>query len=179
MPSEQVRQLEELVELFFPDLSDLGGFAEVEAAALPDHARQLLAHNRHMTVTLEAFHGSPVRVEVLATAASGDFYWRKILLRRTVDERAVQFAIVRIDFRHVDAEIRREVEEQGAPLGRILIEHNVSRNVVMLAVWRIEPVSELQLKLEMPLRETIYGRTALIYCNGAPAIELLEIPAPV
>jgi chorismate-pyruvate lyase len=91
----------------------------------------------------------------------------------------VQFAIVRIDFRHVDAAIRREVEEQGAPLGRILIEHNVSRNVVMLAVWRIEPVSELQLKLEMPLRETIYGRTALIYCNGAPAIELLEIPAPV
>jgi chorismate-pyruvate lyase len=174
-----MRQLEELVELFFPDLSYLGDFIEVDAASLPDHARQLLAHNRHMTATLETFHGSPVRVEVLVTAASGDFYWRKILLRRTVDERAVQFAIVRIDFRHVDAAIRREVEEQGAPLGRILIDHNVSRNVVMLAVWRIEPVSELQLKLEMPLRETIYGRTALIYCNGAPAIELLEIPAPV
>jgi hypothetical protein len=25
---------------------------------------------------------------------------------------------------------------------------------------------------------TIYGRTALIYCDGEPAVELLEIVAP-
>jgi hypothetical protein len=27
--------------------------------------------------------------------------------------------------------------------------------------------------------DVMYGRTALIYCDGAPAIELLEIVAPV
>jgi hypothetical protein len=26
--------------------------------------------------------------------------------------------------------------------------------------------------------QTVYGRTALIYCNGEPAIELLEIVTP-
>jgi len=163
--------------LFFPDLSHLGDFTEVDAASLPTGARQLLAHNRHMTSTLEAFHGSAVRVEVLATGAGGDRYWRQILLRRTVDHRVVQFAIVRVDFRHIDAVIRREIEEQGAPLGRILIEHNVSRNVVMLASWRIEAALELQRRLEMSALGTVYGRTAMIYCNEAPAIELLEIPA--
>jgi hypothetical protein len=43
-----------------------GDFIQADAASLPDHARQLLAHNRHMTVALEAFHASLVRVEVLA-----------------------------------------------------------------------------------------------------------------
>jgi chorismate-pyruvate lyase len=179
VPSEQARQLEELVRLFFPTLSNLGNFTEVEGAAMPAAARLLLAHNRHMTTTLEDFHGSRVRVEVLATGADDDRYWRQILLRRKTDGGVVQFAVVRIDFRHVDGAIRREIEEQGAPLGRILIEHNVLRSVVMLSLWQIGAAPELQRRLEMPAAGTVYGRTALIYCNGAPAIELLEILSPL
>lgn len=67
-----MRQLTELVGLFVPDLSDLGTFTEIDAALLPPGARRLLAHNRHMTAALEAFHQSPVDVEVLATGAEGD-----------------------------------------------------------------------------------------------------------
>jgi chorismate-pyruvate lyase len=178
VPSEQARQLEELVQLFFPALSNLGSFTEVEAAALPATARLLLAHNRHMTATLEDFHGSSLRVEVLATGAEGDRYWRQIRLRRKTDGGVVQFAVVRVDFRQVDGVIRREIEEQGAPLGRILIEHNVSRSVVMLSLWQIAAAPALQRRLDMLAGGVVYGRTALIYCNGAPAIELLEILSP-
>jgi chorismate-pyruvate lyase len=176
---EQMRQLRGLVELFYPDGSELGDFSEVSAASLPGAAHHLLAHNRHMTVVLEAVHQSPVRVEVLASAGRGDFYWRRILLRRTVDQRVVEFAIVRIDFRQIDQVIRREIEEQGAPLGRILIEHDVSRSVALLALWRLEPSLKFRQELEIADSVEVYGRTAVIYCNGSPAIELLEIPTPV
>lgn len=171
-------QLVKLVELFFPNVASLGEFVEVDVESAPDRPRYLLAHNRHMTTTLEAFHQSRVDVEVLASATEGDFYCRQILLRKTSDQRVVQFAIVRLDFQCVDAAIRREIEQQGAPLGRILIDHNVVRNVVMLSLWRIEPTLELQQRLDMSAVSTIYGRTAMIYCNGEPAIELLEIPTP-
>jgi chorismate-pyruvate lyase len=179
MSAEQMRQLRELVELFYPDASQLGDFSEVGAASLPAAAHHLLAHNRHMTVVLEAVHQSRVRVEVLASEGRGDFYWRQILLRRTADQRVVEFAIVRVDFRQIDHMIRREIEEQGAPLGRILIEHDVSRSVALLALWRLEPSLRFRRELEIPDGAEVYGRTAIIYCNGSPAIELLEIPIPV
>jgi len=179
MPAERMPELETLVALFYEDPRRLGEFVEVEADSLPRYARRLLAHEHHMTVTVEAFHGSPVRVEVLATAADGDSYWRKILLRRTSDDRVVQFGIVRLDFQYVSDEVRDEIVEQGTPLGRVLIEHNVLRKVELHSLWRIDAGDELRLLLQWPAADPIYGRTALIYCNGEPAVELLEIVSPV
>ena len=179
VPTEQSCQLVSLVDLFFSDISCLGEFVEINAQTMPDDERILLAHNRHMTATLEALHKSQILVEVLGTASDNDRYCRQVVLRRSSDRRAVQFAIVRIDFGHVDITIRREIEEQGAPLGRILIDHDVSRNVVMMALWQIKPAPELLQRLEIPALTTIYGRSAMIFCNGADAIELLEIPTPV
>jgi hypothetical protein len=45
-------------------------------------------------------------------------------------------------------------------------------------LWRIEPALELQQRLALTTSTTVYGRTALISCDGAPAIELLELVAP-
>jgi chorismate-pyruvate lyase len=64
------------------------------------------------------------------------------------------------------------------PLGRVLIEHNVMRNVRLLSLWQIEPGAELRQLFKLPEAERCYGRTALIYCNGVPAVELLEIVTP-
>lgn len=175
MPAERMPELETLVGLFYPQPERLGEFTEVDALQLPHNPRQLLAHNEHMTVTVESFHGCPVAVDVLQTEADGNSYWRKILLRRTTDQVVVQFGIVRLDFNYVSDDVRREILDQGTPLGRVLIQHNVLRKVELHSLWKIAPGPELCDLLQLGEPRDVYGRTALIYCNGEPAVELLEV----
>jgi len=173
--------LEELVGLFYSNVSQVGVFKQIPAGVMPGYARTLLNHNEHMTVTMEEFHGAPVDVEVLDVQQSDSHYARHILLHRQTDQKVVQFGIVRLDFRYVSDEVRREIESRQVPLGKVLIDHNVLRQVQLVALWKITPGSDLRRHFSMnddsPL--TVYGRTALIYCDGEPAVELLEIVAPV
>ena len=170
--------LESLATLFYPCLDDLGDFAEVQAEAMPAVYQSLLAHQNHMTVTVERHHSSPVDVRVLETRITGEHYSRKILLTRQSDGAVVQFGIARLNFAHFDAEVRREVESQQIPLGRVLIAHNVLREIHLLRLWRIEPGPDLQKLFGVSANQITYGRTAVIDCNGEPAIELLEIVSP-
>ena len=170
--------LVELIGLFYSPAAKLGEFEELIAEELPPPYRELLAHNEHMTVTVEAFHGCPVDVQVLATNRGGDFYSRKILLRRQSDQGVVQFGIPRLNFAYLSPEVRDEIEAQAKPLGRVLIDHNVLRWVQLTALWRVTPGPELYQLFNLSAPRITYGRTALIYCDGEPAVELLEIVAP-
>lgn len=171
-------ELATLLALFYDAPEQLGKFVETTANEMPSVPRQLLAHNHHMTVTVEAHHGSLVDVQVLAAKRDEPYYARKILLARQSDGQIVQFGIVRIDFNSLDEEVRREIEAQRTPLGRILIEHKVLREVELFDLYRIEPGPELCQLFSIVPADTTYGRTALIHCNGQPAIELLEIVTP-
>jgi chorismate-pyruvate lyase len=168
----------ELVGLFYERSADLGTFAPVAVCDLPEPARGLLAHDQHMTVTVERCHGCAVDVRVLEHKSSPPHYARKILLARQTDGAVVQFGIVRIDLDQVDAATRDEILARRKPLGRILIEHNVLREVELVDLWRIEPGPDLCGAFGISAAETTFGRTALIHCNGQPAVELLEIVAP-
>lgn len=168
-----------LVDLFYSSLDDVGQFAPVEAAAMPSPFRELLAHHEHMTVTVEAHCGRPVDVEVLQIHRSPTHYSRKIVLRPQSDRHAVLFGLVRLNLSFLDPQVRTEIESQRLPLGRVLIEHNVLRHVRLLSLWRIEPAAELRELFGLQPGQPCYGRTALIYCNGVPAVELLEIVPPV
>ena len=170
-------ELELLIGLFFEQPSLLGAFEETEPTQLPNCEQHLLAHDHHMTVTLEEHHNSLVDVKVLQTCSEADSYSRKILLTRQSDGVVVQFGIVRLDLSVLEPEVRTEIESQSTPLGRILIEHDVLREVKLLNLYKIECGDELSQSFGLPQGETCYGRTALIYCNGSPAIELLEIVA--
>lgn len=176
MPAETpLPDLQTLVRLFYENSIELGSFTEVVADDMPAAPRRLLAHHDHMTVTVEEYHGDRVAVEVLETRLEEPYYSRKILLRRERDRQVVQFGIVRLDFRYVDKLVRQEIESQRTPLGRVLIEHDVLRWVELVSLWRIVPGPDLRRLLALPNNEPVYGRTALIYCNGEPAVELLEI----
>lgn len=177
--------LQVLVDLFYPSLDAVGRFTELAAAEMPQPFRRLLAHDEHMTVTVEAFFGGPVAVEVLAVHRTTTHYSRKIVLRRSSDRRAVLYGLVRLNLGFLDPTVRSEIESERIPLGRVLIEHNVLRNVRLLSLWRIEPGAELREIFELiglgdpgAASDTCYGRTALIYCNGVPAVELLEVVTP-
>lgn len=171
--------LDALVALFYARTEDLARFDEVESQSLARDYRMLLAHDGHMTVTVERFHNGPVDVQVLDSQLTGEHYARKILLTRQSDGAVVQFGIMRLDFSCVTAAVRREVESQSTPLGRILIQHNVLREVHLTKLWRVTAGPDLSKLLAMPQNEVTYGRTAVIHCNGEPAVELLEIVAPV
>ena len=171
--------LASLVDLFYPDPSLLGDFQNVGPTEMPLSYQTLLAHQNHMTVTVERFHGSTVDVRVLATRSDDHHYSRKILLTRQSDGAVVQFGLVRIDLRYLNAEVRAAVESRRIPLGRILIENNVLREVHLTHLWQVTMGNDLAALFGRPAGGVTYGRTAIIDCNREPAIQLLEIVAPV
>jgi len=170
--------LETLVDLFYDSCDRLGAFEEVKSSQLTPTARKLLDHHSHMTVTVEKFHGCKVDVDVLERRSREHHYSRKILLRRQSDKRVVQFGIVRLNRRYLSDDVLAEIESETIPLGRVLINHNVLREVQLVALWKIIPGPDLKQYLELADDSPIFGRTALIYCNGEPGVELLEIVTP-
>ncbi|MEX0676610.1 MAG: hypothetical protein WD063_06015 [Pirellulales bacterium] len=171
--------LDTLVGLFYARPELLGRFEEVDSHELSRDYRMLLAHDSHMTVTVERFHNGPVDVRVLETKSSGTHYARKILLTRASDGEVVQFGIMRLDFSCVSPEVRLEVESQQIPLGRILIAHNVLSKVHLTRLYRVTPGEDLRRLFHLSAGQITFGRTAVIHCDGEPAVELLEIVTPV
>lgn len=167
--------LDTLVSLFFDDASPIGEFRQVAAAELREPFQTLLNHESHMTVTVERHHQSPVNVEVLDTRRDGSFYSRKILLNRQSDNGVVQFGIVSIDTNALQPNIFEEIAQQKTPLGRILINHDVLRDVHLNNLYQISAGPELAKHFGIAEGETVAGRTAIIDCDGKPAIGLLEI----
>ncbi len=168
-------ELEQLIKLFFDDMAQLGQFEEVTADQVPEPSHSLLAHDQHMTVTVEKHHQTDVDVEVLQTRTDGEHYSRKILLKRKSDGGVVQYGIVRLNKSCLAPDVRQEIERQELPLGRILINYGVLRVVKLLRLLKIKCGPELASEFGFEVGQICYGRTALIYCDGSPAIELLEI----
>jgi chorismate-pyruvate lyase len=168
-------ELDVLAGLFYPSIGELGQFQEVGHNDLPAACRSLLANDRHMTVNLEGHHGCPIEVVVLESRVSETHYWRKIVLKRREDGAAVLFGIVRLARALFSEEILSKIENEQTPLGRVLIDANVMRNVRLLSLWRIIPKAELCSIFGLSSARPCYGRTALIYCDNALAIELLEV----
>jgi hypothetical protein len=157
----------------------LGEFEELAGGSLPTPYRDLLDHHAHMTVTVERFHGGPVDVQVLDVHTTKTHYSRKITLTRQSDGGVVQFGLVRLCLDFLDPPVRAEIEAKTTPLGRVLIKHNVLREVQLISLWKVAAGEDLAKLFACDIGTVCYGRTALIYCNGVPAVELLEIVAPV
>ena len=128
-------ELDALVGMFYPSVTALGQFEEVAAAELSSVARALLDHDQHMTLTVEAHHGTSVDLEVLESNVVATHYARKILLRRRSDNEVVQYGIVRLHLDSLNVTVREEINSQDVPLGRILIQHNILRMVRLLSLW--------------------------------------------
>lgn len=163
----------------FPDSTDRPEAIEVLAGDLPHPYYQLLVHTHHMTVTVEEFYRSPIDVRVLECRRNGNEYARKSLLAAHSSGRVVQFGLVRINLGVCSEAVRNEIIDGKTPLGRVLIRHNMLR--------RIEPQAYLRLTLSTAMAgwfgvkagATTFGRLGLIYTGERPAVEVLEILAPI
>ncbi len=161
------------------DYDNAGEFEVIAAGDVPPPFDGLLVHREHMTATLGRHHGRPVELRVLRFRIDGDTYSREIVLTPAGSETIVEYGIVRLDLSVVSPAVRAEIEARRAPLGDILIRHDVLR--------RIEPQWYLRFGGESPILEHFrtsgaseaYGRLGTIYCDEAPAIELLEVVADV
>jgi len=162
----------------FSDDPPLIARAEHVAASLtPEPYRRMLAHDHHMTVTMEAYHRTAVDVRVIDRTLDGNLYARKIVLLKSGTDIPVQFGIVRFNFDYVTEAVRREILSEKIPLGRVLINHNVLRHIDLGAILRITAGPQLADFLAMPANGITYGRLATIFCNQRPAVDLLEISA--
>jgi hypothetical protein len=171
-------ELPELYRLFRADIP-LPDYHLIAPGAIPEPYRGLLVHTHHMTVTVEAFYGSLVNVRVLERRLIGDTYARKILLELQSDGRVVQFGVPRIHLNFCSEPVRAAILEEKTPLGRILIEHDVLRRIEPTAYFRITPGPMLTKWFGLPGPRETYGRLGIIHCDNLPAIELLEILAPI
>jgi chorismate-pyruvate lyase len=171
--------LPSLYALFPPAKGELlPEFEIVRDDEVPPPYRDLLVHEHHMTVTVEAHHGIAVDVRILARVQTADYYARKILLTLHESGRVVQFGIMKINLNYCSQAVREEIVAAQTPLGRILIQHNVLRRIEPTAFLRVipEPAMMNWFQLTEPLRT--YGRLAIIHCDEHPAVQLLEIVAP-
>ena len=164
-----------LVDGFAADELCLDRIKEVEPDEMPAPYRTLLDHRDHMTTTLERYHGGPVTLRVLQHNESGDAYGRMILLSAVGTDHVVELGVVRMDLSLVPEPVRREILDRSAPLGEILIRHNVMRLIEPVSYLRLEHDHPYARRLSRAKDEAVYGRLGVIHCNDAAAIELLEV----
>ena len=164
----------------------------VPESAVPQPQRSLLAHESHMTVTLEQYHRGPVEVVVLDRVVHEHHYARRILLRRIAaaggetgrgNTGVVQFGIMLFNLRFATDEARLEILSEKSPLGHILIRHRQLRRISTHSLLEIEPDSEIRRHFGLSgprtgAAERVYGRLATIFCDERPAVELLEVVPP-
>lgn len=164
----------------FPASADRPGSEVVRAADVPEAYRALLDHTHHMTVTVEAFYGGPVDVRVLACRREGDEYARKILLAlRSDPNRVVQFGLVRIDLGACPVPVRTAIVEGKTPLGRVLIENDMLRHIKLVSLLRVRLSDEMAHWFGARPGAETYGRVGVIFTGERPAVEVLEILAPL
>ena len=172
-------KIEQLLDQFYadpPGYSQLGEFCSVRD--VPPPYDTLLDHHAHMTVTVESHYGEPLDVTVHRTKRDGSWYSREITLQTQQTKKIVQYGIVLLNVDCLEPTVWQRIASQHVPLGRVLVEHNVLREVQLCELWRVQAGPNLASLLEISIGETLFGRTALIYCDGEPAIELLEIVSP-
>ena len=177
--SESAPNFRELFLIFADQaLVTVPEFEVLPGDRVPQPARDLLVHEHHMTVTLEQFYGRRVELRVLAERRRNEHYARMILLALEGTDQIVQFGIVRVDLSCCEPEVQAAILAGKAPLGRILIEHDVLRRIDPAVFLKIYPHREMQQWMRLSALQPVFGRLATIYCNHMPAVELLEVVCP-
>ncbi|GIX04795.1 MAG: hypothetical protein KatS3mg114_0664 [Planctomycetaceae bacterium] len=172
-------ELHALLNLFPQPQAVITHAEHIPSAITPEPYKTLLVHHEHMTVTMERYHQGPVSVRVLQDRLEGDIYARQIVLVKHDTHQPVQFGIVRFDLSFVDPRVRAEILARQTPLGRILIQHNVLRHIDLGAVLKVTLGPALAEWLQAKENAVTYGRLATIFCDRKPAVDLLEVSAPL
>jgi chorismate-pyruvate lyase len=167
--------LAELCRPFVRDSNFSPYCVEVQPVRIPTEARRCLAHREHMTEVLQHHHVEAMTVSVQEFEQDGDWYSRRITLVTSHTKKLVECGLVRMNFQYMNEQVREEILARQTPLGSILIKHNVLRWIEPLWFVQLPPGSDVMKLFGFNTSEPVWGRIAVIFCNGEPAIDLLEI----
>jgi hypothetical protein len=147
----------------------------VHPDGIPVPEDQLLVHHEHMTIVLEKFHRTPVTLHVIENHLDAKYYTRMITLSAGDAGKTVELGIVRLDLSYISPRVRDEILAMKLPLGAILIKHEVHRRIKPRYFLRFPAGGQVLGLFGANYAQNAYGRLGTIFCDGEPAIELLEI----
>ena len=147
----------------------------VQPNEIPHPTDALLVHHEHMTEVLQRRYGRAVNVHVHDEHLDGNTYTRKVSLTPVGGGSVVEWGVVRIDFRYMSDAVRDAILARQTPLGAILINHDVHRRIKPRWFMRFPARGPMLSFFGDASDEPLYGRIGTIYCDEAPAIDLLEI----
>jgi hypothetical protein len=75
--------------------------------------------------------------------------------------------------------VREAIVDGMTPLGRVLIQHNMLRRIEPVAFLRVALKPEMAKWFGVEAGTITYGRLGVIYTGDRPAVEVLEILAPI
>ena len=172
-PSKELR----LLLAFFGE-AELPLCHPVDATRMPRPYRDLLVHSEHMTVTLEEHHESKVNVKPYKVHRQGDLYGRKLDLLSDATGKVVMTGIMLFNFTFCNDKVKELIVSEQVPLGRILIENNILREISTHAFLKLDGRDPLVRRFGQPEDQPAYGRLATIFCDHKPAVDLVEIVNP-
>lgn len=151
----------------------------VRPDAVPAPFDRLLVHDEHMTERLRDFHGVGVELRVLAEQTRPELYSREILLTLPGSGQVVEYGVARVHLGFVADPVRAEVLARRRPLGDILVQNDVLRRIEPKWFYRFSADANVVGHFRSAVGPEVYGRVGTIFCDDAPAIELLEIVSGV
>ena len=155
--------------------SGMGSCELVRPEEMPGPYRQLLVHERHMTLALKEHCASKLDLYVMDVHREAESYRRKIFLTPAGSSQAIELGVVRLDLRYLPDAPRTEILGQKMPLGAVLMKHQVLRRIQPRWYLRFPAGSPMLKWFGYPGEGPFFGRIGTIWCNDEPAVEVMEI----
>jgi hypothetical protein len=148
----------------------------IEGDAVPQPWRDLLVHQRDMTPTLRAHHGSEITLEVVQAQMSENFVMRQVVLHRASDGAPVEFGAIGIHLEGFPPHVKELIREGQRPLGGILETEGVPHTSAPRAWFTLETDEHISQLLHVPPGTILYGRcNALNHPDGITFADVVEI----
>lgn len=148
----------------------------VDAEALPEAERHLLAHDMDMTPRLRDHHGCTIDLDVAARARIGNYLVRASVLHRRSDGMPVEFGAIGIHLDLLPEEAQRLVLEGQMPFGAILEKHAVPHSSHPRGYFRLSVDQRLADLLGATSGQMLYGRcNELRHGSGRVLADVVEV----
>ena len=147
---------------------------------MPEPFKKLLAHERNMTPTLEAYYNDSIHIERLNVVPDRDECSREVILRLDKNKRPVEYGASRIFVNRLPAKAMDQICEGRVPLGSILNQNNCEHTVELSGFFKVKPTSFFTNVFSDTNGTALYGRrNRLVALDGNPIAEVCEILPPV